>query len=223
MDQNWYSTRTLPNLFNCDLSWGQLPAVRAVCCRGQQVYRLNYVNNQRKLSCMRNGVWRYQDLVDIEKFGRTPTLRESLPPLSPGYKEGSSEPLVPNFTAVSRCLVECVAQLFGRYQHFWGNYCMKKFRGEGLGWGAPSLGTLADLLRKSPGTCISLHGGPFPSEGNLAWGGGLYTGDFDRWMKDGSSGGAALCKGFHEGDLEEGLLYWGTWKIRFLRDMQNAL
>ena len=38
-----------------------------------------------------------------------------------------------------------------------------------------------------------------------------------------SSGGASLCKGFHEGDLEGGLLYWGTRKMRFLRDMQNAL
>jgi hypothetical protein len=42
-------------------------------------------------------------------------------------------------------------------------------------------------------------------------------------MKDGSSGGASLCKGFHEGDLEGELLYWGTRKMRFLRDMQNAL
>jgi len=29
-------------------------------------------------------------------------------------------------------------------------------------------------------------------------------------MKEGSSGGASLCEGFHEGDLERGLLYWGT-------------
>jgi hypothetical protein len=42
-------------------------------------------------------------------------------------------------------------------------------------------------------------------------------------MKEGSSGGASLCEGFHEGDLEGGLLYWGTRKMRFLRDMQNAL
>ena len=31
-------------------------------------------------------------------------------------------------------------------------------------------------------------------------------------MKKGSSGGASLCEGFHEGDLEGGLLYWGTQK-----------
>jgi hypothetical protein len=42
-------------------------------------------------------------------------------------------------------------------------------------------------------------------------------------MKKGSSGGASLCEGFHERDLEGGLLSWGTQKIRFLRDMQDAL
>jgi len=42
-------------------------------------------------------------------------------------------------------------------------------------------------------------------------------------MKEGSSGGASLCEGFHEGGLEGGLLYWGTRKMRFLRDMQDAL
>jgi len=42
-------------------------------------------------------------------------------------------------------------------------------------------------------------------------------------MKEGSRGGASLCEGFHEGDLGRGLLYWGTQKMRFLRDMQNAL
>ena len=42
-------------------------------------------------------------------------------------------------------------------------------------------------------------------------------------MKEVSSNGAPLCEGFHEGDLEGGLLYWGTRKIRFLRDMHNAL
>jgi hypothetical protein len=42
-------------------------------------------------------------------------------------------------------------------------------------------------------------------------------------MKEGCSGGASLCEGFHEGDLEGVLLYWGTRNMRFLRDMQNAL
>ena len=33
--------------------------------------------------------------------------------------------------------------------------------------GTPSLGTLEDMLRKSPHTGISLHGVPFPTEGKL--------------------------------------------------------
>ena len=39
---------------------------------------------------------------------------------------------------------------------------------------APLLGTLKDLLRKALDTCISLHGGPFMSEGNLQSGGGAH-------------------------------------------------
>ena len=31
----------------------------------------------------------------------------------------------------------------------------------------------------------------------LYMGGGSYTEDFDRRMKEGSSGGASLCEGFH--------------------------
>jgi hypothetical protein len=42
-------------------------------------------------------------------------------------------------------------------------------------------------------------------------------------MKEGSSGGASQCRGFHDGDLEGGLLYWETLRMRFLRDMPNAL
>jgi len=42
-------------------------------------------------------------------------------------------------------------------------------------------------------------------------------------MKEGYSSGAFLCEGFHEGDLGGGLLYWRVQKMRFLRDMQNAL
>jgi hypothetical protein len=42
-------------------------------------------------------------------------------------------------------------------------------------------------------------------------------------MKEGSSGGASLCKGFHEGGLEGGLLYWGNPKDEVFRDMQNTL
>jgi hypothetical protein len=39
-------------------------------------------------------------------------------------------------------------------------------------------------------------------------------------MMEGSGGGAALCEGLYEGDLGGGLLYWGTLKMRFLRDIQ---
>jgi hypothetical protein len=49
---------------------------------------------------------------------------------------------------------------------------LKRLRGGGLGGGAPSLGTLEDMLRKSPDTGISLHGGPFSAEGNLVCGAG---------------------------------------------------
>jgi hypothetical protein len=83
------------------------------------------------------------------------------------------------------------------------------------------MGTQEDILRKSPDGGISHHGGPLPSEENLVCG-DLYTGDFDRRIKEGSSGGASLCEGFHEGYLEGGLLYWGTRKMRFLKDMQNS-
>ena len=63
--------------------------------------------------------------------------------------------------------------------------------------GTPSLGTLEDMLRKSLDTGISLRGDPFSAEGNLVCGGASYTRDFDRRMKEGSSGGASLCEGLH--------------------------
>jgi hypothetical protein len=45
---------------------------------------------------------------------------------------------------------------------------------------APLLGTLKDMLRKAPDTGMSLHCGPFTSEGNMESGvGGAYTGDFE--------------------------------------------
>jgi hypothetical protein len=65
------------------------------------------------------------------------------------------------------------------------------------------VGTLEDMLRKSPDMGISLCGGLFPVEGNLVCGWGSYTGDFDRWI-EGSSGGAPLRKGFlREGSFTE--------------------
>ena len=41
------------------------------------------------------------------------------------------------------------------------------------GKGAPSLGTLEDMLRKSPDTGVSFYRGPFITEGNLVSGGRL--------------------------------------------------
>ena len=52
---------------------------------------------------------------------------------------------------------------------------------EGASGGAPSLGTVEDMLGKSLHAGISLHGGLFPSEGNLVCGGEAHIqGDFDR-------------------------------------------
>jgi hypothetical protein len=42
---------------------------------------------------------------------------------------------------------------------------------------APLLGTLENMLRKSPDMGMSLHRVPFTSEGILESGGGSYTGD----------------------------------------------
>jgi hypothetical protein len=59
--------------------------------------------------------------------------------------------------------------------------------GEPLGR-APVLGTLEDMLR-APDTGISLHRGPFMSEGTCNKEGGSYTGDFELRM-EGSRNGA---------------------------------
>jgi hypothetical protein len=53
---------------------------------------------------------------------------------------------------------------------------LKRLHGGGLRRGAPSLVTLEDMLRESPNTDISLHGGPFSAEGNLVCGGLVYRG-----------------------------------------------
>ena len=93
---------------------------------------------------------------------------------------------------------------------------LKRFYGGGLR-GAPSLGTLEYMLRKSPDTGISLHGGPFPSEGNLVCGRDLYTGNFDRWMMEGLVGGHLSARDSMKGTLREGSFTgeperWGFWE-----------
>jgi len=52
-------------------------------------------------------------------------------------------------------------------------HSLKRLHGGGLGGGAPSLGTLDDMLRKSPDTGISV-GGPFQSRGTCCTGGGAH-------------------------------------------------
>jgi len=42
-------------------------------------------------------------------------------------------------------------------------------------------------------------------------------------MKEGSSGVASIYEGFLGENLEGGLLYRGTRRMRFLRDKQNVL
>jgi hypothetical protein len=49
---------------------------------------------------------------------------------------------------------------------------LKRLSGGGLG-GAPSLGTLEDVLRNTPDVGVYLHGVPFPSKGDPVCGGGL--------------------------------------------------
>jgi len=51
---------------------------------------------------------------------------------------------------------------------------LKRVRGGGLRGGNPSLGTPEDMLGKDPDTGISLHRGPFTTEGNLESGGGTH-------------------------------------------------
>ena len=57
-----------------------------------------------------------------------------------------------------------------------GHLSLKRLCGGGLG-GAPSLGSVEDMLGKSLDAGIFLQGGPLPSEGNLVCGGGTYTRD----------------------------------------------
>ena len=72
--------------------------------------------------------------------------------------------------------------------------------------GAPTLGTLEDMLRKSPNASISLQRGPFLTEGDLESEGGCsYTGNPEKWMKEGCRNGSSVCEGFHERDIEGGL------------------
>ena len=86
---------------------------------------------------------------------------------------------------------------------------LKRLRGGSLGWrfftGDPGMYVkkVSGYGYLSPLRPLSILGEP-----GMLGRGGSYTGDFDRKMKEGSSGGAFLCLGFHQGDLEGELLCW---------------
>jgi hypothetical protein len=94
---------------------------------------------------------------------------------------------------------------------------------EGASGRAPSTGTLEDMLRKSLDTGISLHGVPFPSEGNLVCFGGSHIPGTLIVERRRALVLGHLCEGFHEWDLGGGLLYCRTRTMRFLKDTQNVL
>jgi len=64
------------------------------------------------------------------------------------------------------------------------------------------------MLKRASGTRISI-GAPLQLRRTWNLEVGSYTGDFERYMEEGSSNGASLSEGLHEGDLAGGLLYWG--------------
>jgi len=80
------------------------------------------------------------------------------------------------------------------------------------------------MLGKSPDTGISLHGGPFPSEGNLVCGGGadILGNLIDKWRRP-LVVGQLSARDSIEGTLRERPFIGEPKKMRFLRDMQNAL
>jgi len=94
------------------------------------------------------------------------------------------------------------AHLPGTLRDGWRGLCgwsvhlsLKRLRGGGL---------RCSSFTGDPGRCVEkvsgyghLRGAPFQSRETWYAGGGSYTGDFDRWTKEGSSGGASLYEGFH--------------------------
>jgi len=72
---------------------------------------------------------------------------------------------------------------------------------------APLLGTLEDTLRKAPDMGISLHRGPFMSEGNLESGGGRGShilGTLNDEQRRALGMGQLSLRGLHEGSWREG-------------------
>jgi hypothetical protein len=75
-------------------------------------------------------------------------------------------------------------------------------------WRGSVEGVWGSCFIGDPGRCVgNVSGcgrlslwGPLSSRGEPGLWGGSYTGDFVRWMEEGSSGGASTCEGFHVGD-----------------------
>jgi len=68
-----------------------------------------------------------------------------------------------------------------------GLLSLKRLRGGGLGGETPSLGTPRKICPDSLRIWVSLStGAPIVPRGTWCLGGGSYTGDFERWMKEGS-------------------------------------
>jgi hypothetical protein len=84
------------------------------------------------------------------------------------------------------------------------------------------LGTLEDVLGKSLDMGISLYGGPFPVKGNPVCEGACTPGTLlDGWRRALVMGHLPVRDSM-KGTLG-GLLYWGTRKMRFLRELQDSL
>jgi len=68
------------------------------------------------------------------------------------------------------------------------------------------------MLKRASGMGNSI-GAPLQLRRTWNLEGGSYTGDCERYMEEGSSNGASLSEGLHEGDQEGGPLYWGPQKM----------
>jgi hypothetical protein len=90
---------------------------------------------------------------------------------------------------------------------------LKRLRGGGARReGSSFTGNPGRYVKKVSGYGHFSAWGPLSIRGEhgMWWGEGSYTGDFDRLIKGSCSGGASLCEGFHEGNLEEGLPLLGN-------------
>jgi hypothetical protein len=85
------------------------------------------------------------------------------------------------------------------------------------------LGTLENVLGESLDMGISLYGGPFLVEGNPVCEGARTPGTLLDGCRRVVVVGHLPVRDSVKGTLGGGLLYWGTRKLRFLRDLQDSL